>query len=50
MKIYGDTQSGNCFKVKLLCSLLDIEHGWIHVNILAEETGSLDFLSKNPMD
>ena len=26
MKIYGDIQSGNCYKVKLVCALLDINH------------------------
>ncbi|WP_088329406.1 glutathione S-transferase family protein [Lacimicrobium sp. SS2-24] len=48
MKIYGDSQSGNCYKIQLLCSLLDIEHQWIAVNILAGDTGKADFLEKNP--
>ena len=48
MKIYGDIKSGNCFKVKLLCELLDIEYEWVHVDILAGETGASDFLIKNP--
>jgi glutathione S-transferase len=48
VRIYGDIQSGNCYKIKLLCSLLDIEHEWVHINILAGETASADFLSKNP--
>ena len=48
MKIYGDSQSGNCYKIKLLCSLLAIEHEWIHVDIMAGETSSDDFLAKNP--
>lgn len=48
VKIYGDIQSGNCYKIKLLCSLLDIKHEWIHVDILAGETASTEFLSKNP--
>ena len=48
VKIYGDIQSGNCYKIKLLCSLLDIQHEWIHVDILAGETTSAEFLSKNP--
>ena len=47
MKIYGDTQSGNCYKIKLLTSLLDIDHEWIQVDILANETQSSEFLSKN---
>lgn len=48
VRIYGDTQSGNCYKVKLLCSLLNIEHEWVHVNVLAGETRTEEFLSKNP--
>ncbi len=48
VKIYGDIQSGNCYKIKLLCSLLDIKHEWVHVDILAGETVTTEFLSKNP--
>lgn len=48
MKIYGDIQSGNCYKVKLLASLLHIEHEWIEVDILASETNTDSFLKKNP--
>ncbi len=48
MKIYGDIQSGNCYKIKLLLELLDITHQWISVDILAGETHTDDFLAKNP--
>jgi glutathione S-transferase len=48
MKIYGDTQSGNCYKVQLVCQLLNIDHQWIDVDILAADTKSDDFLKKNP--
>ena len=48
VKIYGDIQSGNCYKVKLLCSLLSIEHEWVHVNILVGESLTEAFLAKNP--
>ncbi len=48
MRIYGDIQSGNCYKVKLLAALLDIEHVWTHVDILAGETGTNTFLEMNP--
>ena len=48
IKIYGDIQSGNCYKIKLLCSLLQIEHEWIHVDILTGDTKQEAFLSKNP--
>ena len=48
MKIYGDRQSGNCYKVQLLCSLLDLPHEWIDIDILRQQTRSEEFLSKNP--
>lgn len=48
MKVYGDLQSGNCLKVKMLLSFLNIEHEWIHVNILDGETKTAEFLSKYP--
>ena len=48
MKIYGDIQSGNCYKIKLLTSLLDVEHDWIHINILENETRTESYLRKNP--
>lgn len=38
MIIYGDVGSGNCYKIKLLLSLLNINHRWIHVDILNKET------------
>ena len=47
MKIYADIQSGNCYKIKLLTSLLSIEHEWIHMDIIANETLTEDFLKKN---
>ena len=46
--VYGDIQSGNCYKIKLLMSHLDIAHRWIHVDILAGETGTVQFLALNP--
>ncbi|WP_342652496.1 glutathione S-transferase family protein [Vibrio metschnikovii] len=48
MKVYGDTQSGNCYKVKLLLSFLGIEHEWCDVNILKGDTKTAEFLSINP--
>lgn len=48
MKVYGDEKSGNCYKIKLLCALLQIPHEWIHVDILAGDTSAAAFLGKNP--
>ncbi len=48
MKLYGDSQSGNCYKIQLVCAMLNIPHQWIAVDILAGETRSAAFLRKNP--
>lgn len=47
-KVYGDIQSGNCYKIKLLMSLLDVEHEWLPVDILAGETHTEEFKRLNP--
>lgn len=48
MQLYGDRQSGNCYKVQLLSALLDLPLHWVDVDILAGQTQSPDFLSLNP--
>jgi glutathione S-transferase len=48
LKVYGDIYSGNCFKVKLLCSQLNIAHEWIPVDTTKGETRTPAFLQKNP--
>jgi glutathione S-transferase len=48
MKIYGDIYSGNCYKLKLMCALLALEHDWIPIDILRGETRSDSFLALNP--
>ena len=48
MKIYGDIYSGNCYKLKLICALLDIDHEWIPVDIMRGETRADSFLALNP--
>jgi glutathione S-transferase len=47
-KVFGDMLSGNCYKIKLLIQFLDIEHEWIHVDILVRETHTDEFKKKNP--
>lgn len=48
MKVYGDSRSGNCFKIRHLCAELGIEYDWQEVDILAGETRTPQFLSMNP--
>lgn len=45
--VYGDSQSGNCYKIQLLASLANIEHEWVEVDILNGETRTQDYLAKN---
>ncbi|MGV6394443.1 glutathione S-transferase family protein [Pseudomonas caspiana] len=47
-KVYGDYNSGNCYKVKLMLSLLGVEYDWVPVDILKGETQTAAFLEKNP--
>lgn len=47
-QVYGDMQSGNCYKIKLLLQLLEIEHKWHHVDILAGDAQTPDFIAMNP--
>lgn len=47
MKIYGDSQSGNCYKVQLTCALLGLEYQWQAVDILQGENSTKNFLRKS---
>lgn len=47
MKIYGDSQSGNCYKVQLTCALLDIAYQWQPIDILKGDNKTEHFLSKS---
>lgn len=46
--IYGDSKSGNCYKLKLACAQLGIDHDWREVDILAGESRTDAFLAMNP--
>lgn len=48
IKLYGHELSGNSYKVKLLLSLLSIEHEWIKVDLLKGEHKASEFQSLNP--
>jgi glutathione S-transferase len=47
MKIYGDSNSGNCLKVKWVCDALALPYDWIDVDTLKRETRSAQFLNLN---
>lgn len=47
-KVYGDYNSGNCYKIKLMLSLLGAAYEWVPIDILKGETETEAFLAKNP--
>jgi len=47
MKIYGDSNSGNCLKVKWVCDVLALPYDWIDVDTLKHETRTAQFLKLN---
>lgn len=49
MKIYGDTTSGNCLKIKYVADHLRLPYEWITVSALDGETRRRPFLTLNPM-
>ncbi|MEM5516925.1 glutathione S-transferase family protein [Henriciella sp. AS95] len=48
IRIYGDSISGNCLKVKWVAERLGIEHEWVEVDITKGETRTDAFLAINP--
>lgn len=49
MKIWGDSRSGNCLKVKFICDYLSIPYEWIELDVMSGQTKQEDFLLVNPM-
>jgi glutathione S-transferase len=47
MKIYGDSNSGNCLKVKWVCDRLALPYRWISVDTMKRETRTPQFLALN---
>lgn len=45
--VYGDSISGNCYKIQLLCAQLNIPYRWQEVDILAGDTRTSEFLAMN---
>ncbi len=48
MKIYGDSISGNCLKVKWTADFLGLKYDWIETNILQCESRTPAYLAMNP--
>lgn len=47
--LYGNKISGNSYKTRLTCELLDIEYQWIEIDILTQENRQPEFLQINPL-
>ena len=47
MKIFGDTNSGNCLKVKWVCDHLRLPYRWIDIDTMKGETRAPEFLKLN---
>ena len=48
LRIYGDSISGNCLKVKWTAERLHLPFEWIETSVLTAETRTPEFLSLNP--
>ena len=48
LRIYGDSISGNCLKVKWVAEHLGRPFEWVETSVLAAETRTPEFLAMNP--
>ena len=48
IRLYGDSISGNCYKLKLACAELDVEYDWVEMSVLDGSTRADEFLAMNP--
>lgn len=48
LKVYGDYRSGNCYKIQLICALLNIDYQWVAIDIMKGEASTKEMLAKNP--
>lgn len=47
--LYGNKISGNSYKARLTCALLNIQCQWIEIDILEQENRQAEFLQINPL-
>jgi glutathione S-transferase len=48
MRIYGDSISGNCLKVKWAANHIGLSYEWIETSVLKAESRTPEFLALNP--
>ena len=47
IKVYGDSNSGNCLKVKWVCDRLALPYSWVEMNTMKGESRTPEFLKLN---
>lgn len=50
IRVFGDSISGNCLKVKFICDFLGISYVWEEVDILKGESRTAAFLALSPAE
>ena len=48
MRVYGDSISGNCLKVKWTADRLGLSYDWVETDVLKAETRTPEYLAMNP--
>ena len=48
LELWGDSRSGNCYKLQLGCAQLGIDYDWHDVDVMSGETRTESFLEMNP--
>jgi glutathione S-transferase len=48
LEIFGDSRSGNCYKLQLACAQLGIDYLWHDIDVMSGETRTREFLAMNP--
>jgi len=48
IEVYGDSISGNCYKVQLICAQLGVKHKWHEIDIMQGAARSEEFRAMNP--
>lgn len=48
IEVYGDSISGNCYKIQLLCAQLGIDHVWHELDLMSGAARTDEFRAMNP--
>lgn len=48
MRIFGNSESGNCLKPRWIADYLDLDYEWVEIDIFAGQTRTEEFLTINP--